>query len=278
MWKGLKEDVLQLVQECESCQRNKGELTHPAGLLQPLPILEGKCESILMDFITKLPIVQGKDCIYLVVDRLTKFSHFFAIPTRDTIAQVVELFFRQIFKLHGLHKNIVSHKASRFMGGFWQELFRLVGTELTPSTSYHPQTNGQMERVNQWLEGYLRNYVTGQQKTWIQWLHLGEPQRPKARSKTAKISSRLSRVTAAVDLHPLDDEGHLALEPEAILESKERRLRSRTIREFLVRWKNLLDEDATREGEHILEHPALRLLEGKQHLGGEDCHVPSQRH
>ena len=60
------------------------------------------------------------------------------------------------------------------MGGFWQELFRLVGTELTLSTSYHPQTDGQTEIVNKWLEGYLRNYVSGQQRAWLKWLHLGE--------------------------------------------------------------------------------------------------------
>lgn len=166
--------MLQHVRECEACQRNKGELTHPAGLLQPLPIPEGKWESISMDFTTGLPTVRGNDCIYIVVDRLTKFAHFFAIPTRYTTTHVAELFFREVFRLHWLPKNIVSDRDSRFMGGFWQELFRLVGTELTPSTSYHPQTDGQPERVNQWLEGYLMNYVTGQQRTWIRWLQLGE--------------------------------------------------------------------------------------------------------
>lgn len=85
-------------------------------------------------------------------------------------------------------------------------------------------------------------------------------------------------MTATVELPPLDDEGQLVLELETILERRERKLRSRTIREFLVCWKNLTDEDATWEGEHILEHPALKLLEGKQHLGGEDCYVPSQTH
>lgn len=121
-----------------------------------------------------LPTVHGKDCIYVVVDKLTTFAHFFAIPIRYTTAQVTELFFRKIFRLHGLPKNIVSDRDIRFMRGFWQEFFRLVGTELTPSTSYHVQRNGQTKRVNQWLEGYLRNYVTGQQRTWIRWLHLGE--------------------------------------------------------------------------------------------------------
>jgi len=78
-----------------------------------------------------------------VVDRLTKFAHFFAIPSNYLAAQVAELIFREIFHLHGLPKTIVSDRDSRFMGGFWQEIFRLVGTELTLSTNYHPQTNGQ---------------------------------------------------------------------------------------------------------------------------------------
>ena len=75
---------------------------------------------------------------------------------------------------HGLPKTIVSDRDSRFTGAFWHELFRLVGTELATSTSYHPQSDGQTEIVNKWIEGYLRNYVTGQQRTWIKWLHLGE--------------------------------------------------------------------------------------------------------
>jgi len=115
-----------------------------------------------MDFITGLPMVQGKDYIYVVVDRLTKFAHFFTIPTRYIAAHVTELFFWKVFRLHRLPKKIVSDKDSIFVGGFWQELFRSVGMELTLSTSYHRQTNDQTERVNQWLEGYLRNYVTGQ--------------------------------------------------------------------------------------------------------------------
>jgi len=60
------------------------------------------------------------------------------------------------------------------MGAFWQELFRLVGTKLTPSTSYHHQTDEQREIVNKWLEGYLKNYVTGKQRAWVKWLHIGE--------------------------------------------------------------------------------------------------------
>jgi hypothetical protein len=173
-WKGLKKDVMRHISECVTCQQNKSEQTLLTGLLQPLPIPEQKWESISMDFITGLPKAQGKDCIFVVVDRLTIFEHFFAISTEYNAVQVIELFFREIFRLHGLPQNIVSDRDSQFINTFWQNLFKLVGTELTPNTSYHPQTDGQTEIVNKWIKGYLRNYVSRQQKAWVRWLHLGD--------------------------------------------------------------------------------------------------------
>ena len=403
-WKGLKDDVLKHVKECVTCQQNKSEHTHPAGLLQPLPIPERKWESISMDFITGLPKVQGRDSIFVVVDRLTKYAHFFAIPTEYRASQVAELFFREIFRLHGLPKNIVSDRDSRFMSAFWQELFRLTGTELTPSTSYHPQTDGQTEIVNKWVEGYLRNYVAGQQRAWIRWLHLGEycyntthhmsigmspfralygydapsfvemafgeSRAPKAKdwiqesqdilkalkdnlvmaqnqqktyadkhrvelsfeigdmvylrlqpyrqsslkkSGAEKLRPRFygpyrvtrrigevayelelpasskihnvfhvsclkkalgQQVISSTDLPPLDEEGHLVLVPEEIIDVRERKLRNRVIKEYLVRWKDLPAEDATWDNEQILQHPSLQLLEDKQFREGRTVMSP----
>ena len=77
-------------------------------------------------------------------------------------------------------------------------------------------------------------------------------------------------VTVTDELRPTDDEGCLVLQPEAITDTRERQLRSRTVREFLVTWKNLPDEDATWENEKILQHPSLQLLEDKQHFAGGD--------
>ena len=79
-----------------------------------------------MDFITGLPKVQGNVYIFVVVDILTKFAHFYAILTEYNAVQVAEFFFKEIFRLHGLTKNIVSDRDSRFIGTFWRELFRLV--------------------------------------------------------------------------------------------------------------------------------------------------------
>jgi len=95
---------------------------------------------------------------------LTKFAHFFSFSIDFSAAQVAKLFFREIFRLHGLPKTTVSDRDSRFMSTFWHELFSLVGMALTPSTSYNPQMNEHNEIINKWVEGYLRNYVAGQQK------------------------------------------------------------------------------------------------------------------
>ena len=82
-------------------------------------------------------------------------------------------------------------------------------------------------------------------------------------------------VTVTNELPPTDDEGHLVLQPEAIIDTRERQLWNRTIWEFLVRWKNLPDEDATWESEKILQHPSLQLLEDKQHFARGDCNIPN---
>lgn len=87
------------------------------------------------------------------------FVLFFVISTDSKATQVAKLFFKEVFRLHGLPKNIVSDRDSIFISVFWQELFRLMGMELTPSTIYHPQTNGQTNIVNKWIEGYLHKYV-----------------------------------------------------------------------------------------------------------------------
>ena len=83
------------------------------------------------------------------------------------------------------------------------------------------------------------------------------------------------QVTVTDELPPMDDKGHLVLQPEAIIDTRERQLRSRTVREFLVSRKNLPDEDVTWESETILQHPSLQLLEDKQHFAGGDCNIPN---
>lgn len=144
------------VQQCDNCQRTKSQSIASLGLLQPLPIPDHVWNDITMDFITHLPKSNNATVIYVVVDRLSKYSHFFPLQYTYAAKQVAKIFFDGIFKLYGMPQSIVSDRDSIFLSKFWQELFDLQGCSLKFSSTYHPQTDGQIEIINKILENYLR--------------------------------------------------------------------------------------------------------------------------
>ena len=91
-----------------------------------------------MEFITGMPKSQGKDNIYVVVDKLKKYAHFFAVTSTISASEVFSLFFKDIFRLHGFPRIIISDRDSKFNSAFWQEFFDLFGTNMNMSTRYHP--------------------------------------------------------------------------------------------------------------------------------------------
>ena len=174
-WPGLDTDVNDYVRVCPHCQRNKASSQKPGGLLQPLPVPNDVWESISMDFITQLPTTRnGHDAIVVFVDRLSKMVHF--APTHTTVGAegVAKLFLATVFRQHGLPSNIVSDRDTRFTSHFWKEVFRLLGTHLYMSTAFHPQTDGQTERMNRVLEETLRHYISPIQDDWDEHLTLIE--------------------------------------------------------------------------------------------------------
>ena len=159
-WPSLRTDVTDYVNTCASCQRNKSSSTKPAGLLQPLPIPTSPWSSVSMDFIVHLPKTStGFDAIVVFVDRLTKMVHIAPTYTSVTAEGTAELFATHVFKHHGLPENLVTDRGSVFTSHFWTELMRLLGTKHAMTTAYHPQSDGQTERVNRVLEDMLRHYV-----------------------------------------------------------------------------------------------------------------------
>ena len=127
-----------------------------------------------MDFIEGLPKSNGYSVIMVVVDRLTKFAHFVAVKHPYTASTIAQLFMDNIVKLHGLPNSIVSDRDTIFVSAFWKELFKLYRVNLQLSTAYHPQSDGQIERVNQCLELYLRCAIQDSPKTWHSWLSLAQ--------------------------------------------------------------------------------------------------------
>lgn len=174
MWAGLKQQVEEFVQQCAVCQQAKHEHCKYPGLLQPLPIPEGAWQEVCMDFIKGLPLSRGFDVILVVVDRFTKYAHFIPLKHPFTALQVAEVFLNNVTKLYGLPKIIVSDRDKVFTSAFWQALFKRFEVHLHLSSAYHPQSDGQTERVNQCLEMYLRCAVSNTPSKWCYWLPLAQ--------------------------------------------------------------------------------------------------------
>jgi len=117
-----------------------------------------------MDFITGLQkIVKQHDSIMVIVARLTKVSHFILVKSMFSVSDVARVFIKDVVRLHGVLKKIVSERDAKFTSKFWKELFAGLGTKLAFITTYHPQIDGKTEKVNRILEDMLRMYVMHQQ-------------------------------------------------------------------------------------------------------------------
>eukprot|EP00253_Pinus_taeda_P029605 PITA_29605 len=174
-WPKMKKEVAEYLARCLECQQIKAEHMHPAGLLQPLPIPEWKWEIISMDFIIGLPRTRkNNDSIMVVVDKLSNAAHFIPVQSTYKAVKIAHIFMKNVFKLHGLPKVIISDRDVKFTSAFWRTLFAELGTQLNFSTTYHPQTDGQTERVNQVVEDMLRACVMMRPTQWEEYLHLVE--------------------------------------------------------------------------------------------------------
>lgn len=169
-WKGMKQHIMSYIRRCDTCQKSKYRAMSPAGLLQPIPIPDLIWEEVSMDFISGLPKSHGFEVIMVVVDRLSKYAHFLPLRHPFNSKSVAEIFIIEVVKLLGFPKSIISDRDPLFLGKFWKEMFRLQGTSLRMSSSYHPQTDGQTEVVNRCLETFLRCFASEQPWLWYSWL------------------------------------------------------------------------------------------------------------
>ncbi|KAA0042118.1 pol protein [Cucumis melo var. makuwa] len=185
-WCNMKREVTEFVSKCLVCQQVKAPRQKSAGLLQPLSVPEWKWENVSMDFITGLRrtlrgftvilrrTLRGFTVIWVVVNRLTKSAHFIPGKSTYTASKWAQLYMSEIVRLHGVLVSIVSDKDARFTSKFWKGLQATMGTKLDFSTTFHPQTDGQTERLNQVLEDMLWACTLEFLGSWDSHLHLME--------------------------------------------------------------------------------------------------------
>lgn len=174
-WPNVARDVADVVAQCDSCQRNKSATGKPGGTLMPLPVPDQPWQSVSMDFVVGLPKTRRQhDSLCVFVDRLTKMVH--AVPCKTTITaeQTADLFFDTVIRLHGMPQSIVSDRDSKFTGAFFPALLKRVGARQNLSSAFHPESDGQTERMNRVLGEALRNYAGTDPHTWDRWLPAAE--------------------------------------------------------------------------------------------------------
>jgi len=163
-WPGLTKEVGKYVEGCDTCQRHKNQSKAPAGKLMPNTIPEKLWSHILADFITKLPLAQGYNAVLVVCDCFSKMAHFIAITEKTSVEGLTRLFRDHVWKLYGLPESITLDRGVQFAVGIMKKLNNLLGIQMKLSMAYHPQTDGQTERINQELEQYLRVFIDHRQE------------------------------------------------------------------------------------------------------------------
>ena len=173
-WKGMTAYVKDYVQGCHTCSRNKHQNQKEAGLMHALPTPDGPWQWTQSDHITGLPLSQGHDAIYVVMDRLTKMAHFIPTTTRASADDLVQLHLRNVWKHHGTPRVHNTDRGSTFTADYTRRFFKALNIDQRFSTAYHPQTQGQVENNNKWVEMYIRMFCNHEQNNWASLLHTAE--------------------------------------------------------------------------------------------------------
>ena len=174
-WRGMTAAAARFVRSCHTCQAVKDSQQAKPGLTLSLPVPDEPWQSVSLDLIGPLPRTRhGHNAIVVFVDRLTKMAHFASTTMEVTAPQLAELFLREVVRLHGFPRDIVSDRDPRFTAGYWEQFWKALGARLSMSTAYHPQTDGQTERTNKTLESILRAYVSWKLNDWDQHLTMAE--------------------------------------------------------------------------------------------------------
>ena len=166
--------IRQYISTCDLCLRTKLIRQALVGKLHPLRILDLRWNTLSVDFIMELSLSSRHNVMMTVADSVSKQAYFILMHTTVTVEGAARLFLHQVWKLHGLLKCVVLDHRPQFIACFTRELYCLLEIKLVSSTTWHPQTNGQMERINQELDQYLQLFVNEWQDDWYDLLPMAE--------------------------------------------------------------------------------------------------------
>ena len=172
-WKGMKEQVQRYVKHCQRCQKNKATNKPPAGELLPLPTPKRPWQDITVDF-TEMPESLGYNNILVVVDRFSKEVVFIPCTKEENTLTTAELFRDHIWCQHGLPSSVVFDCGLIFASHFMGKLYKILEIKRKMSTAFHPQTDGQTERLNREINTYLCIYVSDRQQDWAKWIKIAQ--------------------------------------------------------------------------------------------------------
>ena len=173
-WSKMKEYITTYVQGCSICAKAKRKNVKDQGKLQPLLNPMTPWHWTESDLIGPLPKSKGKDAIYIVVDRFTKYAYFVACNTTETAQSLAHLHVKHVWAHKGLPQIHSFDWGPQFNAEYTKELYKKLGIEHRLSMAYHPQSQGQVKNLNRWLETYLQMFIGHCQDNWVNHLHTAQ--------------------------------------------------------------------------------------------------------
>ncbi|KAK3553679.1 hypothetical protein QTP70_006886 [Hemibagrus guttatus] len=169
-WPSLGMDVERYVQACLMCTQSRASRQLLEGLLEPLPTPRCPWSHLSVDFLIDLPDSGGFTTVMVVVDRFSKGCKLIPLKGSPTAMQTAEAMFQHVFRNFGLPEDIASDRGPQFTSRVWGSLYAQLGIGVSLSSGYHPQSNGQAERLNQEIGRFLRSYCSREQQRWSEFL------------------------------------------------------------------------------------------------------------
>ncbi|KAL0177063.1 hypothetical protein M9458_025957 [Cirrhinus mrigala] len=169
-WPSLQRDTMEFVRNCPTCNISKSSHQRPAGLLQPLPVPQRPWSHIAIDYVSELPASRNYTTILTVIDRFSKSCRLIPLTKLPSAFETAEVLMEQVFRFYDLPEDIVSDRGPQFTSRVWAAFCKHLNINVSLTSGYHPESNGQAERLNQELTRFLRTYCHNNQQDWSRYL------------------------------------------------------------------------------------------------------------